>query len=1564
MYSEIESKDIIDSIRIEKSGEGLEGLESDPRSKKAFLALQSSLHRSLEELAVDLNTENTHFVLELIQNAEDNKYSDQVSPYIKFSIDEKIILIQNNEVGFDKENVEAICDVRRSTKEKKDGYIGEKGIGFKSVFKISDEPHIFSNGFRFKFKSKAEVNNLGFIVPYWLESIPQIISPECTNILLPIRDDAKEGLIQFNDIDAHLILFLKKLKRIELINKMDESHILISKVEKGNSIELKSSNDLYNYKVIRKTLKVPSNIQEEKRINVKKTEIILVFPVSMEEKPLIDNQKVFSYLPTNEYGFTFIIQADFLLTANRESIIKNTVWNEWIRDNIHEVFLDSINYFKSKENLRTTFYKYIPLKDDIHDDFFSQTVEDLYYSLKGYECILTESGSWAKPCDVLKIPNKLKELISNEDLKKIYGKEIVSSNISLNTSLAVELEINSFSQNDFLEILNEENFIETKDDSWLVSLYKYLSENIDDFEKLKKLSMFKLSDGTYSSSEDLTLFFYLNKEGIKYEFEEDLKNSIGILDSDLFKRIEQEKSIMDLFTELDVKNPDSYEIINNYILPLYKNDNWKDKSGGVLREHTKYIKDNINDYKSKTESLDYLKNTLLLKTVKTKEGVNYYSLPDKTYLPNIYSSKYDLNSLFLGIDELNENFVDSNYLQKELENYDNKIRDLNKKVEGRSKTWMKKHKKEVKAINTELIQLTKLKNKIISGWRSFFLEIGVNNSITVNELSSSHESKEIDAIFKRLDNYDYSDKKETVHILFNIFNNNWSKYKRFKFEKYSSSEYSSLFSRLRETAWIPTKNSTYLKPSEVFFDNVINKEIMGDKVDYLDSTISKSPNNEFLNDIGIILSPSVNVVIDKLINLSENKHQDKELINNFYSYLNKHYKEDPYLINRSFSENQIIFDPDSNKYFSLNDVFWSNYSDIFGDTKCYLQKNYSHFKSLFLEKLDIRTPSSEDYAKRLIQLSKEEVSNDNNSIIKYDRIVKKIYKILNDELNPEKNEIIISDADWWNEYDLENQYILWTNKNCFWKNDADVFINDDDTIFSLFEDKENLAFLKIPNDSYPKFQYFIKTFNIQYASKSVQTELLTVNGEKENNELTELLHKRIEHIKRYLYFEENDTYTNLTQNGVLSHIEEIKICDADNIVVKYVLSEEEVTTNAKKSLTHNEKIYLLNNSPDRNYLGVALSKIFGGLKGLDDFLILIFYQSDEEIEHLMATKGIGHIPIDGVDEEETLVDKMDANENSSIKDTDAEDSEVLEDNSRAVIDSEDLEVLEDNSRAVIDSEDLEVPEDNSRAVIDSEDFEVPEDNSRAVIDSEDFEVPEDNSRTVIDAEKSEVHSYDPNDKLKSKKTRKSNRKQKNRFRKELTGKTHKSSKSNHTANQSDITPNREDVSSDPSGDKAPKTNWNSERSKSLVEKPDRSKEVADWVKKQYGYHCQICLSKETPELLTHHKSYASYNINRKSIMEAHHLNPVGGQGHDHPGNYLSLCKYHHDLLHSLMLNLEDISESLKTISDKKIIWNKDECYHWKLISLPDPYKDNKETIRIVISPDHLNELKGYVKIIS
>ena len=164
-------RQLIERIRKEEFGLNVE-LGED--GKKLLLKQQERLGRSLERLSQDLYSKDTHFILELVQNADDNDYgvnmmqqTADVVPSLHFLIEPDCIAAFNNEVGFTEQNIRALCDIGRSTKGKhKLGYIGQKGIGFKSVFRVTDKPGIHSNGFHLRFDVKS--SPLGYILPDWV----------------------------------------------------------------------------------------------------------------------------------------------------------------------------------------------------------------------------------------------------------------------------------------------------------------------------------------------------------------------------------------------------------------------------------------------------------------------------------------------------------------------------------------------------------------------------------------------------------------------------------------------------------------------------------------------------------------------------------------------------------------------------------------------------------------------------------------------------------------------------------------------------------------------------------------------------------------------------------------------------------------------------------------------------------------------------------------------------------------------------------------------------------------------------------------------------------------------------------------------------------------------------------------------------------------------------------------------------------------------------------------------------------------------------------------------------
>jgi len=131
----------------------------------------------------------------------------------------------------------------------------DSGIGFKSVFLISSEPHIFSNGYQIKFNEKpcAECN-IGYIVPEWVESAPSLSDIEAiygcskilptTTIILPLKSEKVDAVKkQLSSMHPEMLLFLSKIRKLSVREDNPDpksstvSEISISKTELQDKTE-------------------------------------------------------------------------------------------------------------------------------------------------------------------------------------------------------------------------------------------------------------------------------------------------------------------------------------------------------------------------------------------------------------------------------------------------------------------------------------------------------------------------------------------------------------------------------------------------------------------------------------------------------------------------------------------------------------------------------------------------------------------------------------------------------------------------------------------------------------------------------------------------------------------------------------------------------------------------------------------------------------------------------------------------------------------------------------------------------------------------------------------------------------------------------------------------------------------------------------------------------------------------------------------------------------------------------------------------------------------------------
>jgi hypothetical protein len=270
---------------------------------------------------------DTHFVLECIQNAADNQYPREAEPFLRIRARSDRIQLDCNEKGFTAADVKAICKVGGSNKTSKGGFIGAKGIGFKSVFKIAQEVHINSLPYSFRFDKGQE---LGMIIPIWVPEEEVLVgsNKDCqTSILLlpPAAEDFAKHLDKFKAISPTLLLFLPKLKRLEILlhekqasggevetrrdlrSKTDETDKVITLTVEDSSSPYPEIN---NYRKFKGRWKACEG--EEQREGVETSEIILAFPVDIAKRTPLRTQNVHAFLPIRDFGFTVFFLLLFL----------------------------------------------------------------------------------------------------------------------------------------------------------------------------------------------------------------------------------------------------------------------------------------------------------------------------------------------------------------------------------------------------------------------------------------------------------------------------------------------------------------------------------------------------------------------------------------------------------------------------------------------------------------------------------------------------------------------------------------------------------------------------------------------------------------------------------------------------------------------------------------------------------------------------------------------------------------------------------------------------------------------------------------------------------------------------------------------------------------------------------------------------------------------------------------------------------------------------------------------------------------------------------------------------
>lgn len=551
----------------------------------------------LSYLGGHLYTERTHFIFELLQNAEDTGATK-----ILFDLSEEMLEVKHNGRDFSESDVRGICGVGKGTKTDDLTQIGRFGIGFKSVYAYTSSPEVHSGEEHFRIKH--------YVRPHHVD--PKKIASSWTTLFrFPFDSPEVEAETAFSEIAERLrnlsgitLLFLRKIKKIEY-KIPDEPKGAYLRKEKsrgpGRQVTVIGQNSAEDgdevWLVFEKPVSTPNGNHPVK------VEVAFKLDTDTKEKveriTRIEDSPLVVYFPTEkETRFGFLIQGPYRTTPSRDNIPKGDDWNKKLIEETANLLVDALINLKTMGLLTVSLLQSMPIRinDFPEDSMFFPIAESVRTAFFEHELLPADDGTFvvAENAKLARADN-LRGLLNQEQLcslfesddqvKWLVGGITHERTPDLQAYLMNELDVELLTPDGFARKLSGP-FLEDQPDDWMNSMYGYVDEHKALWQKgsghrsppgpLLSRPIIRLQDGSQVMpfQEDGSPNAYLS-DGSYTE------TSQPIVKAEICRHEETQHFLKNLgITEFDIVD----EVIEN-ILPKYTSDD----TVVAIEEHKRHI---------------------------------------------------------------------------------------------------------------------------------------------------------------------------------------------------------------------------------------------------------------------------------------------------------------------------------------------------------------------------------------------------------------------------------------------------------------------------------------------------------------------------------------------------------------------------------------------------------------------------------------------------------------------------------------------------------------------------------------------------------------------------------------------------------------------------------------------------------------------------------------------------------------------------------------------------------------------------------------------------------------
>jgi hypothetical protein len=317
---------------------------------------------------------NGRQILELIQNCDDEG-ADKV--LISLDRENRILTISNTGNSFSEKGYRSLFIPNLSSKTSKRKFIGNKGLGFRSIINWSNAVEIESNSICLKYSEEIKNKNFNALVPKEIQerikieeklapgvismpflSIPEIRKVKASKYSTSIKIYYKEGfykriLKQIEQITPHTILFLKNIETIDFIGFNNKENIHCTKVD-NESIgfgpkQIISFKDT-TWKIFELEKDLPENLSETDKDEKEFYQI----KIAIEKDFKSTSDYLYSFFPTNiTLNQPYILHATFDLDSTRKQI-NDSDKNRFILERIVDFTIEVAKYYVDSKNANYT----------------------------------------------------------------------------------------------------------------------------------------------------------------------------------------------------------------------------------------------------------------------------------------------------------------------------------------------------------------------------------------------------------------------------------------------------------------------------------------------------------------------------------------------------------------------------------------------------------------------------------------------------------------------------------------------------------------------------------------------------------------------------------------------------------------------------------------------------------------------------------------------------------------------------------------------------------------------------------------------------------------------------------------------------------------------------------------------------------------------------------------------------------------------------------------------------------------------------------------------------------